>query len=77
MLKQSEVHSTAIQISNLPLSPFTNAASRKPVNQRNNSLTSGNELHRKSIQERHSIERTLMANVGYLLAKRKQLHIQR
>ena len=35
------------------------------------------ELRRMPTQQRRVVKKTLMANVGYRLAKRKQLHIQR
>jgi hypothetical protein len=35
------------------------------------------ELRRLPTQQRRVVKKTLMANVGYRLAKRKELHIQR
>ena len=35
------------------------------------------ELRRMPTQQRRFVKKTLMANVGYRLAKRKQLHIER
>ena len=36
-----------------------------------------NELRRMPTRQRRAAKKTLMANVGYRLAKRKQLHIHR
>jgi hypothetical protein len=35
------------------------------------------ELRRMPVKQRRVVKKTLMANVGYRLAKRKKLHIQR
>ena len=35
------------------------------------------ELRRMSTSQRRDVKKTLMANVGYRLARRKQLHIER
>lgn len=78
VVKYTEIHSptqtssASITITSVPSTP-------KPKRSDDpNSLTiSEYELRRMPARKRHVVKKTLMANVGYRLAKRKDLHIRR
>ncbi|CAF0830543.1 unnamed protein product [Rotaria sp. Silwood1] len=72
MRNQTQSPSTSITIT--PTTPLSNR--RRSENQ--SSLTKNDyELRRISARKRHVVKKTLMANVGYRLGKRKDLHIRR
>ncbi|CAF1108284.1 unnamed protein product [Rotaria sordida] len=79
MRSQSEAPSTAITMTTMPTSPppFSTSTDPNQPKTHNNLSVNAYELRRISTQERRVIKKTLMANVGYRLAKRKELHIQR
>lgn len=76
MRNQTDSPSTTITISNTPpVSPPFVDSNRLT---KDNSLSVNNyELRRLPTRQRRVVKKTLMANVGYRLAKRKELHIQR
>ncbi|CAF0895016.1 unnamed protein product [Rotaria sp. Silwood1] len=72
MRNQTQSPSTSITIT--PTTPLSSR--RRSENQ--SSLTKNDyELRRISARKRHVVKKTLMANVGYRLGKRKDLHIRR
>lgn len=71
---------TEMRTSNQPASSSTSTSSpnRTFRLKSQQSLTINEyELRRMPTQQRRVVKKTLMANVGYRLAKRKQLHIHR
>jgi hypothetical protein len=82
MRSQTQPSSTSITITAMPSSPppsSTVPSSTDPNRlKKQGSLTVNDyELRRMPTQQRRFVKKTLMSNVGYRLAKRKQLHIQR
>lgn len=70
MRDETDTSSSRISITPTPSSP------KRVVNQ--SSITINEyELRRMPTGKRRVVKKTLMANVGYRLGKRKQLHIQR
>lgn len=79
MRNQTDSPSTSITITNPPpvSPPFVDANESNRM-KKQNSLTANNyELRRLPNRQRRVVKKTLMANVGYRLARRKELHIQR
>jgi hypothetical protein len=72
MRSQSQPASTSITMTAMPSTPISNrlkSQSSLPVNEY--------ELRRMPTRQRRVVKKTLMANVGYRLGKRKALHIRR
>ncbi|CAF0879252.1 unnamed protein product [Rotaria sp. Silwood1] len=79
MRSHTDIPSTTITMTTMPTSPSPFSTSTDPNQpKKDNGLTVDTyELRRISTQERRVMKKALMANVGYRLAKRKELHIQR
>ncbi len=83
MRSQTETPSTTISMTTMSTSPPPLLSSRPSSIDSNrlkkqNSLTVNDyELRRMPTKQRRFVKKTLMGNVGYRLAKRKQLHIER
>lgn len=82
MRSQTEIPSTSITLatpgpSSPPPPSFSNSTNTNRTKRDSNLAPNTYELRRISTQERRVIKKTLMANVGYRLARRKELHIQR
>ncbi|CAF2393445.1 unnamed protein product [Rotaria sp. Silwood2] len=79
MRSQTETPSTTITMTTMPTSPPPFSTSTDPNQPKKDNTLPLNtyELRRISTQERRVMKKALMANVGYRLAKRKELHIQR
>jgi hypothetical protein len=63
--------STMISMTGIP------PAASNPLQKQGSVAINDYELRRMPTQQRRFVKKTLMANVGYRLAKRKQLHIER
>jgi hypothetical protein len=72
MRSQTDSPSTAIPMTTNPGSTDSNRAKKQ-----SSSTFNDYELRRMPTKQRRFVKKTLMANVGYRLAKRKELHIQR
>ena len=79
MRSQTEPSSTTIPMTTLPpvSPPFSTSHESNRINKQNSLTVNNYELRRLPTQQRRVVKKTLMANVGYRLAKRKELHIQR
>lgn len=78
MRSPSETPSTTITMA--PISSpeaSSNVTSPKTRKRFGNIAVEAYELHANSVQYRRVIKKELMGNVGYRLAKRKELHIRR
>ncbi|CAF1124149.1 unnamed protein product [Adineta ricciae] len=74
MRDQTDSPSTTITITTRRDSPSTEIQRR---NKQGNSTMNSYELRRMPTQQRRFVKKTLMGNVGYRLARRKELHIER
>ena len=72
MRDQNQTSTTSITMTSVPSSPNPN----RPKNA-NNVFFHEHELRRMPTRQRRVVKKTLMANVGYRLGKRKVLHIRR
>jgi hypothetical protein len=79
MRNQTESPSTTISMPTKPTSssPFSGSKDSDRVKKQSSSTVNDYELRRMPTKQRRFVKKTLMANVGYRLAKRKDLHIQR
>lgn len=79
MRNQTDSPSTTITISNTPpvSPPFVDSNPSNRVTKQNSLSVNNYELRRLPTRQRRVVKKTLMANVGYRLARRKELHIQR
>jgi hypothetical protein len=79
MRNQTSSPSTMITISDMPTGGSTSASHPQPYRLHKQASLPINEyeLRRLPTQQRRIAKKTLMSNVGYRLAKRKQLHIER
>jgi hypothetical protein len=79
MRSQNDSPSTSITITTLPTvsPPFSSTNEPNRMKKQSSLPVNDYELRRLPTQQRRVVKKTLMANVGYRLAKRKQLHIQR
>lgn len=80
MSNQTASPSTMITMSNISSSSspaHINSNHSDQFNKQSSLAISEYELRRMPTQQRRFVKKTLMANVGYRLAKRKQLHIER
>ncbi len=80
MRSQSDLPSTTITMTNIPpvsSPPFTSSNQSNRIKKRHSISVNNYELRRLPTQQRRVVKKTLMTNVGYRLAKRKELHIQR
>lgn len=79
MRNQNESPSTSITMTSIPSSsqPFNNSDASNRMNKQQSLPMNNYELRRLPTRQRRVVKKTLMANVGYRLAKRKELHIQR
>jgi hypothetical protein len=71
MRNQTQTASTNINMTTIPSSPSPSQKKKFSI------AINNNELRRMPTQQRRVAKKSLMANVGYRLAKRKALHIQR
>jgi len=72
MRSENPTSSTSITMQAMPSSPASNRLKNQgslPINEY--------ELRRMPTRQRRVVKKTLMANVGYRLGKRKVLHIRR
>ena len=74
MRNQTDSPSTTITITTGLNSPSTEVQRTK---KHGNSTLNSYELRRMPTQQRRVVKKTLMSNVGYRLARRKELHIER
>jgi hypothetical protein len=79
MRSQTEPSSTNITMTTLPSTspPFVSSNEPNRLKNQISSPVNDYELRRLPTQQRRFVKKTLMANVGYRLAKRKELYIQR
>jgi hypothetical protein len=79
MRNQMEPSSTTIPMTTITTQSQPYSSSTEPNRIKNQSSLPFNdyELRRLPTKQRRVVKKTLMANVGYRLAKRKELHIQR
>jgi hypothetical protein len=79
MRSQTDSPSTTISMTSMPpvSPPFTSSNESNRMKKQNSVPVNNYELRRLPTQQRRVVKKTLMANVGYRLAKRKELHIQR
>jgi len=80
MRNQNDSPSTSITMTTIPSSSqsSTNNADESDRMNKQQSLSINNyELRRLPTRQRRVVKKNLMSNVGYRLAKRKELHIQR
>ncbi|CAF2781638.1 unnamed protein product [Rotaria sp. Silwood2] len=74
MEMRSETPSSSTSIT---ITPMASSSNRKQLENQNSLAKNEYELRRISARKRHVVKKTLMANVGYRLGKRKDLHIRR
>lgn len=72
MRNQTQTPSSSITMTSIPSSP-----TRKRIESQNSVTISEYELRRMPSRQRRVVKKSLMANVGYRLGKRKELHIRR
>lgn len=79
MRNPTDSPSTTITMASIPpvSPPFTSSNELNRMKKQNSLSANNYELRRLPTQQRRVVKKTLMANVGYRLAKRKELHIQR
>lgn len=79
MRSQIDLPSTTITMASIPpvSPPFTSSNEPNRMKKQNSLSANNYELRRLPTQQRRVVKKTLMTNVGYRLAKRKELHIQR
>jgi hypothetical protein len=79
MRNQLARHSTAITLRDMSVSPTTvpDEIVSTRLNKQGSVVVNEYELRRMPTQQRRFVKKNLMANVGYRLAKRKELHIER
>lgn len=79
MRSQGESPSTSITMATIPpVSPtLLNSNEQNRFKKQGSVPVNDYELRRLPTQQRRVVKKELMANVGYRLAKRKELHIQR
>ena len=82
MRSQTETPSTAITMTTMstaspPSSSFPGSIDSDRLKKQHSSKMNDYELRRMPTQQRRFAKKALMGNVGYRLAKRKKLHIER
>jgi hypothetical protein len=79
MRNQTESPSTTIPMTAIPpvSPPFSSSNESNRMKKQSSLPVSNYELRRLPTRQRRVVKKTLMTNVGYRLARRKELHIQR